>query len=56
MGAYDLEVVDIHQQLARASSEGIRAVPTFVKERPAPAHRIVGELTREMVLAGLSLP
>jgi circadian clock protein KaiB len=55
MGDYELEVVDIHQQLARASSDGIRAVPTFVKERPAPSHRIVGELTRDQLLAGLSL-
>jgi circadian clock protein KaiB len=55
MGDYDLEVVDIHQQLARARDAGIRAVPTLVKERPAPIHRMVGELTRDQLLAGLSL-
>jgi circadian clock protein KaiB len=49
-GRYDLEVVDVHQQFSRAQRDGIVAAPTLVKESPAPSRRLVGRLTRDLVL------
>src|SRR3954463_13190753 len=53
-GRYDLEVVDLYQQPARARGEQIVAAPTLVKKRPLPLRRLVGNLSRtDRVLAGL---
>lgn len=46
-GQYDLEVVDIHQQPARARDDDIFAVPTLLKQLPAPIQRIIGDLSDE---------
>jgi circadian clock protein KaiB len=55
-GRYDLEVVDVYQDPARARDEQIIAVPTLVKKLPAPLRRILGDLSdREQVLVGLDL-
>ena len=55
-GRYQLEVVDVYQQPARARDEQILAVPTLVKQLPLPIRRILGDLTdRERVLTGLDL-
>ena len=56
VGRYDLEVVDVYQDPARARDEQIIAVPTLVKKLPAPLRRILGDLSdREQVLVGLDL-
>jgi circadian clock protein KaiB len=52
---YVLEVIDLHQQMSLAARDGIVAVPTLLKQEPFPARRVVGDLTRALVLAGLDL-
>ncbi len=55
-GRYELEVIDIYQQPQLAIDERIVAVPTLVKELPAPLRRLVGDLSNEeRVLLGLDL-
>jgi circadian clock protein KaiB len=55
-GRYDLEVVDIYQHPRLAKDEQIVAVPTLVKQLPAPLRRLIGNLSdRERVLFGLDL-
>lgn len=43
-GNYTLEVIDVYQQPALARKGQIIATPTLVKESPAPARRIIGNL------------
>jgi circadian clock protein KaiB len=55
-GRYDLEVIDIYQHPQLAQDEQIVAVPTLVKELPAPLRRLIGNLSdRDRVLFGLDL-
>ena len=55
-GRYDLEVIDIYQHPRLATDEQIVAVPTLVKQLPAPLRRLIGNLSdRERVLFGLDL-
>jgi circadian clock protein KaiB len=44
-GRHSLEVVDIYQQPALAREEQILAVPTLIVTLPAPARRLVGDLS-----------
>jgi circadian clock protein KaiB len=51
---YDLEVVDVYQQAFLAREHQILVVPTLIRYLPAPARRIVGDLSNtEVVLAAL---
>ena len=55
-GRYDLEVIDVLEQPQRAEDHQILATPTVVKEAPAPARRIIGDLSDSgKVLLGLDL-
>ena len=55
-GRYELEVIDIYQHPQLAIDEQIIAVPTLVKELPAPLRRLVGDLSNlDRVLLGLDL-
>jgi circadian clock protein KaiB len=55
-GRYDLEVVDIYKDPARAREAQIFAAPTLVKERPEPIRRLIGRLSdRERVRVGLGV-
>lgn len=55
-GRYTLEVIDLTQHPKLAEKEQIIAVPTLVKELPAPVARVVGDLSdREQLLVGLDL-
>ena len=55
-GRYELEVVDVYQQPELALHAQILTVPTLVKSSPAPARRILGDLSdRRHVLRGLDL-
>lgn len=55
-GRYDLEVIDIYQQPALASSEQIIAAPTLVKKLPLPLRKFIGGLSEtEKVLVGLDI-
>jgi circadian clock protein KaiB len=55
-GNYELEVIDLYAEPARASQEQVIAVPTLVKRHPLPLRRMIGNLgDRDRVLRGLSL-
>ena len=55
-GRYDLDVIDLYQQPARARGEQILAAPTLIKKLPRPPRRFVGDLSRtDRVLAGLDI-
>jgi len=56
-GGYDLDIVDLYQDPARARSEEIIAAPTLVRRRPLPLRRLVGDLSdTPRVLRSLGLP
>jgi circadian clock protein KaiB len=53
----DARVIDVIQEPQAAEDARILATPVLVKEAPAPARRIVGDLTDlEAVTAWLELP
>jgi circadian clock protein KaiB len=53
---YELEVIDIYQQLTLAKGDQIIAVPTLIKKLPAPLRRLIGDLSREdRIVLGLDL-
>lgn len=55
-GRYVLDVIDLYQQPQLAQGEQIIAVPTLIKELPAPLRRIIGDMSNtERVLVGLDL-
>jgi circadian clock protein KaiB len=55
-GRYDLEVVDLFQNPGLRDRDQVLALPTLVKCAPAPARRIIGDLSdRGRVLADLGL-
>jgi circadian clock protein KaiB len=43
-GRYDLRVIDVLKEPAAASSDGVVATPTLIKEAPLPAARVFGTL------------
>ena len=56
-GGYDLDIVDLYQDPARARSEQIIAAPTLVRKQPLPLRRLVGDLSdTPRVLRSLGLP
>ncbi|MEB3356362.1 MAG: circadian clock KaiB family protein [Synechococcales bacterium] len=55
-GQYKIMVIDVLQQPDLAEEEGILVTPTLVKESPAPAQRIIGDLSdMDVVLFGLGI-
>lgn len=56
-GRYDLEVIDLYQEPARATGHQIIASPTLIKLLPRPLVRMVGNLAdREQLRRKLNLP
>ena len=56
-GRYHLSIVDLHEEPASVLSGQVLAAPTLVKNRPLPAGKFVGDLSRtDMVLRALGLP
>jgi len=56
-GRYDLDIIDVYQQPARASADQIVAIPTLVKQVPLPRRMLVGDLSQEnQVRKALGLP
>ena len=43
-GNYDLEVVDLYAEPARAAEEQVLAAPTLVRQSPPPLRRLIGNL------------
>jgi circadian clock protein KaiB len=55
-GRCTLSVVDVREDPDRAEAERILTTPTLIKEAPAPARRVTGDLSDlEQVLLALSL-
>lgn len=55
-GRYDLAIIDIQKDPERAEIARILTTPTLIKESPAPARRVTGDLAdSEQVLLALSL-
>ena len=55
-GHYQIEVIDLIEDPARARSDDIIAIPTLVRRLPAPLRKIIGDLSNtEGVLVGLQL-
>ncbi len=55
-GRYTLEVIDLRERPALAGERDILAIPTLVRELPAPAQRLIGDLSnRERLLVALDL-
>jgi circadian clock protein KaiB len=56
-GEYSLDIIDIREEPSYIRSRDILVSPTLDKEEPAPARRIVGDLSdRERVAQLLALP
>ena len=56
LGRYRLEVIDIYTHAHLARDEQIVAVPTLIKQLPAPLQRLVGDMSdMKKVLFGLDL-
>jgi circadian clock protein KaiB len=49
----DVEIVDVHQDPARAARDAILVTPTLLKVSPAPPCRILGNLKNREALLGL---
>jgi circadian clock protein KaiB len=55
-GRYELQVIDLVNNPAAASSSQIIAAPTLVKQLPAPIRRFIGDMSNtERVLVGLDI-
>lgn len=55
-GRSELTIIDLVEQPSLARADDIVAIPTLVRELPAPAHQIIGDLSHtERVLAGLRI-
>ncbi len=44
-GRHQIEIVDLLENPRRAADDQILAVPTLIRRRPEPVHRIVGDLS-----------
>ena len=49
----EIEIVDVQQQPARGARDGIIVTPTLLKVSPAPACRVLGNLTNREALRQL---
>jgi circadian clock protein KaiB len=55
-GRFDLEVIDVDDNPRRAQREQIFALPTLVREMPAPLRRFIGDLNdTSRILVGLDV-
>ena len=55
-GRYELDVIDIYQQLNLVRGEQIIATPTLVKKLPLPMRKLIGDMSdTERVLIGIGL-
>ncbi len=55
-GRYELELIDIYQQITLARDEQIVAAPTLIKKLPLPLRRIIGDMSspgRVLVALGI---
>lgn len=56
-GRYELEVIDLRENAARAEEDKVIAAPTVIRVAPLPGRRAIGNLSdAAAVCAALSLP
>ena len=56
-GQYSLEILNIAEHVALASSDQIVAAPTLLRVEPLPVRRIIGDMSdAARVLKGLQVP
>ena len=56
-GRYSLEILNVAENVASATSDQIVATPTLLRVTPVPVRRIIGDLSDVgRVLAGLDVP
>jgi circadian clock protein KaiB len=56
-GRYEIEIVDLIEDPARAATDGVLAVPTLVRRFPLPSRKIIGNLSdTERVVGHLRIP
>jgi circadian clock protein KaiB len=55
-GRYEIELIDLLQTPRLAAGDQILAIPTLIRQLPAPLKRIIGTLSNEeQVLIGLDI-
>jgi len=53
---YDLEIVDVYQQIEKAGEDQLIALPLLIKKSPGQVRRLVGDMSdEEKVLKGLGV-
>ncbi|MBS1502013.1 MAG: circadian clock KaiB family protein [Bacteroidetes bacterium] len=53
---YDLEIVDVYQQIEKAGEDQLIALPLLIKKAPGKVRRLVGDMSdEEKVLKGLGV-
>lgn len=53
---YDLEIVDVYQQIEKAGEDQLIALPLLIKKAPGQLRRLVGDMSdEEKVLKGLGV-
>jgi circadian clock protein KaiB len=56
-GQYEIEIVDLIDDPARAATDDVLAVPTLVRRLPPPSRKIIGNLSNtDRVLSYLRVP
>lgn len=56
VGQYEIEVIDLAKDPQLARDDQVLAIPTLVRHIPAPAKKIIGDLSNvERVLVGLDV-
>jgi len=56
-GRYSLEILDVAENVLRATEDQIVCVPTLLRLAPPPARRIIGDMSDvARVLKGLDVP
>jgi circadian clock protein KaiB len=55
-GEFNLEIIDVHQQVELAKKEQLIALPLLIKKMPLPERRLIGDLSETpKVLLALGL-
>lgn len=55
-GRYELEIIDVHQQMDKAEGEQLIALPMLLKKYPGTERRLIGDMSdTKKVLKGLGI-
>ncbi len=55
-GRYELEIIDLYQQIGKAKEAQIIAAPTLLKKLPPPLKKFIGDMSStERILVGLNI-